>query len=154
MVLRTICISSVIILGGKIFHDNLFSLLKTDKFLLVNSQILTQEERDDFINIINGNARSKLNFRSVREEEVGFYLYNNYAANGTLLTPDNLDDVDVSLPFVFIIHGWTSAANDTFVLELADAFLSKGDYNVIAVDWSTHADRLYTESAEYTRDVG
>lgn len=120
---------------------------------VVNSQLLTREERDDFLSIVDRLDQHKLNFRSVRDEEVTFYLY-NYANNGTLLTGDNLDVVDVSLPFVFIIHGWTSAANDTFVSELTDAFLSKGDYNIIPVDWSTPADDFYTQSAEYTQDVG
>lgn len=155
MVFRTICILSPILLGGNnILICLILTFIITHFLFTVNSQLLTLEELEDFQRIVNRKySRPKLNFRSVREEEVTFYLY-NYAVNGSQITTDDLEMVDVSLPLVFIVHGWSSAANDSFVEELTDAYLSKGEYNVVPVDWSSPADDFYTDSAEYTRDVG
>ncbi|XP_022212968.2 phospholipase A1-like [Drosophila obscura] len=36
----------------------------------------------------------------------------------------------------FVIHGWTQGANDDMNTRITKAWLSRGDYNVIVVDWA------------------
>ncbi|XP_022213061.2 LOW QUALITY PROTEIN: phospholipase A1-like [Drosophila obscura] len=36
----------------------------------------------------------------------------------------------------FVIHGWTQSANDDMNTRITKAWLSRGDYNVIVVDWA------------------
>ncbi|GLH00075.1 Vitellogenin-1 [Gryllus bimaculatus] len=46
---------------------------------------------------------------------------------------------DASKPTYFLVHGWLSSELSTTVTNLRDAYLSVGDYNVVAVDWSSWA---------------
>lgn len=62
--------------------------------------------------------------------------------------------INTTLPIAFIIHGWKAGANATFVAEMAYGFLSRKDYNVLAVDWSGVAAELYIIAAESVDDIG
>lgn len=81
------------------------------------------------------------------------YLYSD-SKDGVVLTKNNLDEVDVSSTLVFIVHGWTASANESWVQNLRQAYLKKENYNVVEVDWSKPADKLYTISAGYIDDMG
>lgn len=70
------------------------------------------------------------------------------------MTYDNIKEVNGSIPLVFIIHGWKDSANNTWVEEIAQAFLKKGSYNIVVVDWLKPADREYYVAAGYVDDVG
>ncbi|XP_075152347.1 phospholipase A1-like [Haematobia irritans] len=61
----------------------------------------------------------------------------------------NMDDnsiisseINASHPTRIIIHGWMSQSRGTFNLDVKNAYLKRGDYNVIVVDWSCNAANL------------
>lgn len=64
------------------------------------------------------------------------------------------DTIRPEQPFKLIIHGWTDCADSDWYDYFKNEYLSKGDYNVIMVDWSKPASALYPLSAVYTTDVG
>lgn len=57
---------------------------------------------------------------------------------------------------IIVCHGWTETGNgyDNWMIDLKDALLDKGDFNVILVDWSRGANQEYGQSAGNTRLVG
>lgn len=87
------------------------------------------------------------------EDEVTFYLFTE-SVNDTELYENNLYSLDVSLPTVFIIHGWETSSNNSWVVSLTDAYLATGEYNIITVDWSPIANQLYTTSVAEAKEVG
>ncbi|XP_068156813.1 phospholipase A1-like [Drosophila tropicalis] len=72
---------------------------------------------------------------------VNFYLY-------TKSNPTSGQQIDASWSSIsgsnfnanhgtrFVIHGWTQSYTDSMNTEITKAWLSKGDYNVIIVDWA------------------
>ncbi|XP_067039679.1 inactive pancreatic lipase-related protein 1-like isoform X1 [Acropora muricata] len=97
-------------------------------------------------------------------EKIGtsFRLYtrNNSITNEA----DELDDSDEDLlgeshfdirrpRTIIVCHGWTETGNgyDNWMIDLKDALLKKGDFNVILVDWSVGANQDYGQSAGNTR---
>lgn len=66
----------------------------------------------------------------------------------------SLDLVKASAPIIFVTHGWVSDSNRTWVWDLTDAYLEKGDYNVITVDWSGPAGNLYPSTVDDVRYIG
>lgn len=87
------------------------------------------------------------------EDEVTFYLFTE-TLNDTELYRDNLNVIDISLPTVIIIHGWETSSNDSWVINLTDAYLSTGNYNIITVDWSAIANLLYPLAVAGVKPVG
>ncbi|XP_015773631.1 PREDICTED: pancreatic lipase-related protein 2-like isoform X3 [Acropora digitifera] len=100
-------------------------------------------------------------------EEIGtsFRLYTR--DNNITNEADELDDSDkeklkkshfnIERPRTIIVcHGWTETGNgyDNWMIDLKDALLDKGDFNVILVDWSRGANQEYGQSAGNTRLVG
>ncbi|KAM8704978.1 hypothetical protein ACLKA7_009438 [Drosophila subpalustris] len=72
---------------------------------------------------------------------VSFYLYTK--SNPT--SGKKLDATESSIrdshfnkdhPTRFVIHGWTQSHSDSMNTRITKAWLSKGDYNIIIVDWS------------------
>lgn len=82
-----------------------------------------------------------------------FYLYTD-EVNDIELGEDNLYVVDVTLPSVFIIHGWEATSNNSWVLNLTNAYLATGEYNIIAVNWSPIAEQFYPISVAEAKEVG
>lgn len=92
---------------------------------------------------------------SVSPDEVNFFYFSSEVDNTEIYANDSsLESVDVSLPIAFIIHGWEDDSNDTWVEDLTDLYVEKGEYNVITVDWAEPADSFYIVSVEDVRAVG
>lgn len=89
----------------------------------------------------------------VDPNEVTFYLFTE-DVNNTELFDDNLNVVDISLPTIFIIHGWVDNSNGSWVEDLTDAYLTTEDYNIITVDWSPIANLSYFVSVSDVKVVG
>ncbi|GLV32690.1 uncharacterized protein CBL_00603 [Carabus blaptoides fortunei] len=107
--------------------------------------------------IIEDNTLTKGTFIGVDRSDVTFRLYTRQnPTNYIQLITGNLTaaNIDPTKPFKFIIHGYLNDAGLPWVLKMKDAYLKKGDYNVIGVDWSKPALDLYPTSVIYTRDVG
>lgn len=94
------------------------------------------------------------NLSEVTEDQVTFYLRNRELHNKIKLTNNNLGLVNSSKPTRFLVHGWTGSHNTAWFAEATDAYLIKGDYNVIQVDWSEPANEEFYESANNTKAVG
>lgn len=69
---------------------------------------------------------------------------------------DSVDTARINskLPFKFIVHGWVDGGNNSWIQNLSYAYLGRGDYNVIAVNWYNLAQQNYVSSAGATRQVG
>lgn len=71
------------------------------------------------------------------------------------ITQNNISAVEPSKPVKVIIHGWTeSSDSNEYYKPLTDAFLKKGDFNIITVNWSKPAHDSYPVSVVNTRGVG
>ncbi|EEZ97385.1 Pancreatic triacylglycerol lipase-like Protein [Tribolium castaneum] len=68
---------------------------------------------------------------------VKFYLYTPPPDNDTIeLNSTNLHLVNLTQPTKIIIHGLQSYENQVWVDKMVQNYHTKGDYNIIAVDWS------------------
>lgn len=56
--------------------------------------------------------------------------------------------------FVFIVHGWRASAQDPHIIDLALAYVKKGDYNSITIDWSSISNESYIAAVEDYKRVG
>lgn len=88
------------------------------------------------------------------QDEVIFYLSTD-TLNETELNKNNLFELDATLPTVFIIHEWEGSAKDEWVVNLTEAYLTTGKYNIIAIDWSPIANNLlYPVTVAEVKEVG
>lgn len=53
-----------------------------------------------------------------------------------------------------LTHGWLENANRTYLKELTKAYLKRGDYNIIVIDWQRPAQFDYTIASRNTKSVG
>lgn len=91
--------------------------------------------------------------------EVRFVLYREL--NGDphdLLLSDSSTIIsakfDGRVPTRFIIHGWKSSLESPDVIGIRDAYLNRGAFNVIAVEWKQKASEMYTISVDFVPHVG
>ncbi|XP_062123883.1 phospholipase A1-like [Drosophila sulfurigaster albostrigata] len=72
---------------------------------------------------------------------VNFYLYtksNPTSSQSISSSGSSVSDSHFNKdhPTRFVIHGWTQSHSDSMNTEITKAWLSRGDYNVIIVDWA------------------
>lgn len=92
---------------------------------------------------------------TVTEDQVNFYLHNReLGKNEQELTGKNLQQVNNKLPFVFLIHGYTRSHTTDWIEKATKEYLTKGDYNILQVDWSKPASQSYDISSNNTEPVG
>lgn len=79
-----------------------------------------------------------------------------YTRNQTELqiTPENICEINTSIEFRFIIHGWIASHKDTWVTELTKAYLNSGDFNVVHVDWSSLAAESGDVAVRHASEAG
>ncbi|KAH8417466.1 hypothetical protein KR222_000498, partial [Zaprionus bogoriensis] len=83
---------------------------------------------------------------------VSFYLYTKsnptqpqeLSSKGSSVTDSNFNK---DHPTRIVIHGWTQSYTDSMNTEITKAWLSRGDYNIIIVDWAR------ARSVEYASSV-
>lgn len=84
-----------------------------------------------------------------------FYLFTREnRAEPLLLNDTNIHLINKSKEFKYIIHGWKGSYTGKYMVLLKDAYLQRGDYNVVQVDWSNLSDQLYPTAVENTVSVG
>ncbi|XP_020717837.1 phospholipase A1-like [Ceratitis capitata] len=112
---------------------------------------MNEEEAEELLAVPHGRAAPK----------VVFYLYTNQnpTTPDVLVTGDasslSASHFDKANPTKFIIHGWQSSSDSELNPLIRDAYLSKGDYNIISVDWRKDASSLnYAYSASRVPEVG
>lgn len=84
---------------------------------------------------------------------ITFYLFND-AVNGSILDYDNLDELDVSLPFIFYLHGFSASVETSRAREYVEVYRKIGGYNFVAVDWSIDAGGSYLLAVINTPSIG
>lgn len=102
----------------------------------------------DVSNIVSGVINVVIpNCDEVKPNEVQFSLYNRENRDiPILLTSKNLKDHLKPAPIKIVIHGWISSGHTPVNVELKDAYLKRGDYNVILVDWEKQANANYAQA--------
>lgn len=88
----------------------------------------------------------------VTEDDVSFFLYNQSENGTTIKSPGEIQPSSNNI--VFITHGWVATGNESTMVDLAQAFVNKGNYTAVTVDWSLLAYELYTVSAGSVPGVG
>lgn len=92
--------------------------------------------------------------RAVARDEVKYFLYTRnqrgveVSENFTQEIPNGYSN------YVFVVHGWRSGINKTWVENVTDVALKSNDIAVIQVDWSNPAADLYAITVLNVREVG
>ncbi|XP_012282290.1 pancreatic triacylglycerol lipase [Orussus abietinus] len=99
-------------------------------------------------------------YRRARELDVKFYFTSrNHRFRVEIMVGRQFGlewvDFKIERRTVVITHGFLSHGNESWIRDLADAFIFWGDVNVIIVDWSTAADTWnYYKAVFYTKEAG
>lgn len=92
--------------------------------------------------------------RAVHVEEVKYFLYTRdrrnveISENNTEAFPTNYRN------YLFVVHGWRSGRNKTWVENVTEVALNVSDVAIIQVDWSDPAFDLYAVAVLNVREVG
>lgn len=96
-----------------------------------------------------------------RAKTIKLYLYTRSNPNSPQeIDPSNYESLKKSHfnsnhPTRIIIHGWQNSYLDAVNVDLRNAYLKKGEYNVICVDWSANAKSVnYPLAAQKVKGVG
>lgn len=74
--------------------------------------------------------------------------------NQNFFTSLDVYKINPSKPVKFMIHGWTDRGTSPLLLNLTEAYFSKQDYNIVAVNWHEPAAKPYPVSVRNARFVG
>ncbi|KAM8704983.1 hypothetical protein ACLKA7_009443 [Drosophila subpalustris] len=93
--------------------------------------------------------------------DVSFYLYtNNNPKEGHQLTHEE-DGMSIrsshfhpERPTKFVIHGWKGSYKDAMNKWITNAWLSRGDFNIIVVDWEASRTENYVSAAKAVGRAG
>lgn len=90
---------------------------------------------------------------------VSFYLFtrsNPYNEQQIHCRGDSIDNsnFDFDLPTRFVIHGWNGGYDHDMPTMVTKAWLRRGSYNVIAVDWSQARNIIYSGAKRKVPDAG
>lgn len=109
----------------------------------------------DLLDIFLGNTLSLFGETVVSPADVNMYLFTRENPSlPVVITSDNAPLLNDGKPVKIIIHGWQNNGSSDWMNEMRTAYLMKGDYNVVQVDWGTIATQLYSTAADGTRGVG
>ncbi|KAF2894031.1 hypothetical protein ILUMI_12140 [Ignelater luminosus] len=101
---------------------------------------------DDLNNIISGIPPyiGDCSTTVVLRSNLRFTLYNqNNLQNGIVLDDTNLQEVNLALRLIFIIHGWLQSDSQSWITEMKRVYLSNTSANIILVDWSLYGQINY-----------
>ena len=78
-----------------------------------------------------------------------FTLYNKLFADGRTVNALNLKEkLNPSMAIKFLVHGFLSNAEKSWIAKMKDELLKLPDLNVITVDWSQGAQPPYTQAVQ------
>ncbi|XP_044315044.1 phospholipase A1-like [Drosophila rhopaloa] len=91
--------------------------------------------------------------------EVSFYLYTRNNPTEGIEIENEASSVqdshfDKGLPTRFVIHGWKGRYTDSMNVDITKAWLSKGDFNVIVVNWDRSQYVDYAMSVRAVPEAG
>lgn len=91
----------------------------------------------------------------VAKDDVKFYLSNSQYSYHHLKSDENgLVDFDPSKDVKIICHGWVDSIDSSWYAPTKTEYIKRGKTNVIAVDWSEHANGLYSAAVDSVEEVG
>ncbi|RZC38182.1 pancreatic triacylglycerol lipase-like [Asbolus verrucosus] len=100
------------------------------------------------------NEDKHLEYHTYSSADVTFYLYTPTNNKTVKITPENTYLLNMSKPTKIIIHGLGSYQDQIWIDQLVRNYHTKGDYNVIAVDWSKISTRDTFYAVEAVNEVG
>ncbi|XP_004524258.1 phospholipase A1-like [Ceratitis capitata] len=103
--------------------------------------------------------KEELEARALSVSPVTYYLYttnNHYDAQTITASEKSISasHFDARHPTRFLIHGWTQGYEADMNVMIRDAWLSRGDYNIIVVDWGRARSIDYASSVIAVPGVG
>lgn len=93
----------------------------------------------------------------LRQNDVTYFLYTRANPNNPQILKrfsTKLGNLDPANEIKFIVHGWMESANRTYYRGFIDAYLKRGNYNVIGVDWAGPALYEYSMASRNTKTAG
>lgn len=89
---------------------------------------------------------------SISDSDVTFYLSTNTNVQPTVLASNS--SLNTSKVAKVLIHGWTESYQSKWIQNLTQAYIQKGDYNIIAVDYSGPASQPYFTAVSFVPQIG
>lgn len=89
---------------------------------------------------------------AVTNRDISYYLHTRKYENVTI--GRNLNHVNRKYPIKVLIHGWTEHNYVEWYRSAIRAYMRKGFYNVIAIDWSSKGDTDYLTASRSAKPVG
>lgn len=91
----------------------------------------------------------------VSDDDVTFFLRTRESGEREVqLSLNNLEELDVRKPTYFLVHGKGASRNSSWYDEVTEAYLKKGDYNVVQVDYSRPASQEEEAAVRDAKFVG
>lgn len=93
---------------------------------------------------------------SLSDNDVTYHLYtpaNPTAAKDFKIGGVATSGINAKLPFKILIHGWQASVDVDWYAGVVAEYLKKGEYNVIAVDWSGPAAAMYGDAVDAAFEV-
>lgn len=82
-----------------------------------------------------------------------YWLWNGRATRERVRTNQYGNNIDRNADVAVLMHGWTESISSFWYADTRSNFVSRG-YNVIAVDWSRHAQLTYPTAVGRLSDIG
>lgn len=97
----------------------------------------------------------EINSQDVQRSNVSFYFYSRQTGTeALLLTEENYTNILGNKTNKLILHGWTENWQVPWYKAMVQAYLYKGDYNVIAVDYSGPLSLPYFTAVSLVPKIG
>ncbi|XP_065174106.1 lipoprotein lipase-like isoform X2 [Atheta coriaria] len=128
----------------------------------VNNSKLEQYRKDFMKQLLNGisfqlptlslsgkkkDSKTSKKTQALADEPVKFYLYTRQYPFNSLVINNNVSLINPKLPVKMLVHGWTEHYYVEWCKKLTAAYLKKGLYNVIVLDWSSRGDADYISAS-------
>lgn len=98
-----------------------------------------------------GNKIDNSNVENVRFD---YYLFQRKRSIRNVSVSDSFEAVNQKLPVKFLVHGWTEHNYVKWYQDITKAYLKKGNYNIIGVDWSKIGDASYVDASMQVEQAG
>ncbi|KAF5296943.1 hypothetical protein FQR65_LT10094 [Abscondita terminalis] len=117
---------------------------------------IPQEILEDMANLVFGTLDVFISGCPTINPKYIKYVYFNQQNSKTPITLNktNTDKIRRNIQTKIILHGWFGAALGSTAISLKDAYLSRGDYNVIFVNWEHYSNVNYAQAKCSLRDLG
>lgn len=90
---------------------------------------------------------------------VQFYYLSRQLTHSIVLKPENAHQVlqstdwDISVPTMYVIHGYVNNHRSDINVEIASAVLENSNWNVFLLDWGNVAKKFYLETKKSIKNV-